>query len=303
MTTEGAQGVDTRSTATASAAGAVHGERGARPRAWVENRPPRSWWPQLDLAELWTSREIAYFLALRNVKTRYKQTFFGASWAVLQPLAGVAIFSIVFGRLARVPSEGIPYPVFVFAGLVLWFYFANAAGAATDSLAGYRSLVTKVYFPRLLAPLAAVLPGLIDLGVSLVAVAVFMAIYGIAPTPAILLLPLWVLATVGFAFGVGTWLAALNVKYRDVRNAIAFLVQFWFFATPVVYGSSLLSGKWTVILAMNPMAGLIQGFRWSLIGAPVPGTTALVSFGVGVVVLITGIAYFARAERFFADVV
>jgi lipopolysaccharide transport system permease protein len=301
MTTEGARHVEDRSDATAS--GAIRARRDDGARAWIENRPPRSWWPRLDLGELWSSREIAYFLALRNVKTRYKQTFFGAAWAVLQPLAGVAIFSVVFGRLARVPSEGIPYPVFVFAGLVLWLYFANAASAATDSLAGYRNLVTKVYFPRLLAPLAAVLPGLIDLAVALVAVAAFMAIYGVAPTPAILLLPLWVLATVTFAVGVGTWLAALNVKYRDVRNALAFLVQLWFFATPVVYGSSLISGTWTFILAMNPMAGLIQGFRWSLIGGPAPGMPALISLCIGAGILAAGIAYFARAERFFADLV
>lgn len=275
--------------------------RPARP--WVENRPPRSWWPRIDLRELWDSREVAYFLALRNVKSRYKQTFFGAAWALIQPLSGVAIFSVVLGKLADVPSEGIPYPVFVFAGLTLWLYFAAAVNAATDSLAGYRQLITKVYFPRLLAPLAAVMPALLDLAVALGALAVFMGIFGVAPTAAIVLLPLWMLATVAFAFGVGVWVAALNVKYRDTRNAISFLLQVWFFATPVAYGTSLLEGKWSFIVAANPMAGLIDGFRWSLVGTPAPGGASFIALGVGVLVLVTGIAHFARAERFFADMI
>lgn len=272
-------------------------------RSWVENRPVRSWWPRIDLAELWSARDVAVVLALRNIKTRYKQTFFGAAWAILQPLAGVAIFSVVLGRLARVPSEGIPYPVFVFAGLVLWGYFAASANAATDSLAGYRQLITKVYFPRLLAPVAAVIPPLLDFGVTLVVVAIFMGIWGVVPSYAILLLPFWVLAAILFSFGVGVWLAALNVKYRDVRNAIAFLLQVWFFATPVAYGSSLLSGKWNILIALNPIAGLVDGFRWSLIGAPPPGGAAAVSLTVGLLVVLAGLAYFARAERYFADVI
>jgi lipopolysaccharide transport system permease protein len=279
---------------------AVHPRRSL---SWVENRPPRSWWPRVDVSELWTSREIAYFLALRNIKIRYKQTFFGVSWAVLQPLSSVAIFSVLLGRLIHVPSEGVPYPVFALAGLVIWLYFANAAMAATDSLAAHRELVTKVYFPRLLAPLAAVLPGLIDLSVSLVPVAIFMAAFGVAPSAAIILLPLWVIATVLFTFGVGTWLAALNVKYRDVRNVIAFLLQLWFFATPVIYGSSLLSGRWSFVTAVNPMAGLVQGFRWSLVGASAPDATALFSMAIGALVVLGGIAYFARVERFFADLI
>jgi lipopolysaccharide transport system permease protein len=301
---EKAQGMESGSIGgPAASAGGDRAERRPGARAWVENRPPRSWWPRIDLAELWASREVAYFLALRNIKSRYKQTFFGASWALIQPLSGVAIFSVVFGRLASVPSEGIPYPVFVFAGLALWVYFAAAVSAATDSLAGYRQLITKVYFPRLLAPLAAVMPALLDLGVSLVAVAVFMGIFGVAPSIAIALLPLWVLATVVFAFGVGVWLAALNVKYRDVRNAIAFLLQLWFFATPVAYGSSLLSGRWSFLVAVNPMAGLVDGFRWSLIGGPAPGGASAIALCVGVLVVLSGIAYFARAERFFADMI
>jgi lipopolysaccharide transport system permease protein len=276
---------------------------GAGEKTWIENRAPSGWFPRLDLREAWTSREIALFLALRNIKTRYKQTFFGVAWAILQPLAGVAIFTLLFGRLAQVPSEGIAYPVFVYSGLGAWLYFSHSAALASESLAQYRELVTKVYFPRLLAPVAAVVPGLVDLAISLVAVGVFMAIFGVIPTGAILLLPVWLAGLVVFTFGVGTWLSALNVQYRDVRNALAFLLQLWFFATPIVYGSSLLAGKWSFLLAVNPMAGLLDGMRWSLIGAPAPGPQALVSLVVGVVILVTGVAYFVRAERRFADLI
>jgi lipopolysaccharide transport system permease protein len=275
----------------------------ARATTWVENRAPSGWLPRLDFGEVWASREIALVLALRNIKTRYKQTFFGVAWAVLQPVAGVAIFTLLFGRLAQLPSDGIPYPVFVYAGLGVWLYFSHSAALASESLAQYRELVTKVYFPRLLAPLAAVVPGLVDLAISLLAVGVFMAAFGVAPTGAIVLLPLWLVALVVFTFGVGTWLSALNVQYRDVRNALAFLLQLWFFATPIVYGTSLLTGKWSFVFAVNPMAGLLDGLRWSLIGAPAPGLQALVSLAVGVAILVTGIAYFARAERRFADLI
>ena len=270
---------------------------------WTENRPSSGWFPRFDFAELWSHREIVWVLAVRNVKIRYKQTFFGVGWALLQPLAGVAIFTLLFGRLAEVPSEGIPYPVFVFAGLAAWVYFSNAATAASESLAQYRELVTKVYFPRLLAPLAAVLPGLIDLAISLFAVGVFMAIFSVAPSVALVLLPLWLVAAVLVAVGVGVWLSALNVQYRDVRNVLTFLLQLWFFATPVVYGSSLLSGRWSFLLALNPVAGLLDGLRWSLVGAPTPGGTAFISLAVGVLVLVSGIAYFGRVERRFADLI
>jgi lipopolysaccharide transport system permease protein len=273
-----------------------------RPR-WRENRPSSGWFPRFDFAELWSHREIAWVLALRNVKIRYKQTFFGVGWALLQPLAGVAIFTLLFGRLAKIPSEGIPYPVFVYAGLAAWLYFSNAATAASESLAQYRELVTKVYFPRLLAPVAAVLPGLIDLAISLLAVGVFMAIFGVAPSVALVLLPLWLVVAVLVAVGVGVWLSALNVQYRDVRNVLTFLLQLWFFATPVVYGSSLLNGEWSFLLALNPMAGLLDGLRWSLVGAPAPGGTAFISLAVGAIVLVSGIAYFGRVERRFADLI
>jgi lipopolysaccharide transport system permease protein len=270
---------------------------------WLENRAVDGWLPRLDLAEVWASREIAAVLALRNIRIRYKQTFFGVAWALLQPLAAVGIFTLVFGRLAEIPSEGIPYAVFVYAGLVVWFYFSQSATLASESLAQYRELVTKVYFPRLLAPLAAVVPGLVDLAISLLAVGVFMALYGVAPTGAIVFLPLWLVALVIITFGVGTWLSALNVQYRDVRNALAFLLQLWFFASPVVYGSSLLEGSWGFLLALNPLVGLLEGFRWSLVGGPSPGPEALVSLATGIVVVVSGIVYFGRAQRRFADVI
>lgn len=270
-------------------------------KRWIENAPSHAWLPRIDLAELWASRELVLILALRNVKVRYKQTALGVAWAVVQPLAGVVIFTIVMRRLAKVPSEGIPYEVFVYAGLAVWTYFASAATAAAESLAAYRELVTKVYFPRLLAPLAAILPGLIDLGISIVAVGVFMAFFGVTPSWAIVLLPFWIVAATVTTFGVGVWLSALNARYRDVRNALGFLLQIGLFATPVVYPSSLVHGSARLLLYVNPVAGVVDGFRWSLIGAPRPGIDALVSLGAGLVVLSAGIVYFARVERRLAD--
>lgn len=272
-----------------------------RHKRWVENAPSRTWLPRLDLAELWDSRELVLVLALRNVKVRYKQTALGVGWTLLQPLAGVAIFTLVMHRVAQVPSEGIPYPVFAYAGLAVWLYFANGATSAADSLAMYRDLVTKVYFPRLLAPLAAVLPGLIDLAISTVAVGVFMVIFHVTPTVAIVLLPFWVAAAVGTTFAVGVWLSALNTRYRDVRNGLTFLLQIMLFATPVLYPSSLLHGPKRFLLYLNPIAGVVDGFRWSLIGAPRPGIAAVVSLAAGLIVLLTGLVYFGRVQRHFAD--
>jgi lipopolysaccharide transport system permease protein len=273
-------------------------------KRWVDNAPSHAWLPRLDLHELWSSRELVLILALRNIKIRYKQTVLGVGWALVQPLAAVAIFTIVLGRLAHVASEGIPYPVFAFAGLAVWTYFVNGATQSAESLAQYRDLVTKVYFPRLLAPLAAVLPGLVDLAISTAAVGVFMAIYGVTPTAAIVLLPVWIAIAVGTTFAVGVWLAALNARYRDVRNALGFFLQIWLFATPVVYaGSLLMHGRFRFLLYVNPVAGVVEGFRWSLIGAPWPGVSALVSLGCGLLVLISGLVYFTRVERRLADVI
>jgi lipopolysaccharide transport system permease protein len=293
------------SLSTRAAAAATQSPAGdARDRKrWVENAPSRGWLPRLDVAELWASRELVLILALRNIKIRYKQTVLGVGWAILQPLAAVAIFTVVMRRLAHLPSEGIPYPVFVYGGLAVWIYFANGASMAAESLAQYRELVTKVYFPRLLAPLAAIMPSLIDLCISILAVGVFMAAFGVTPSWAIVLLPLWIVAAVGTTFGVGVWLSALNARYRDVRNALTFLLQIWLFATPVAYPSSLVHGAWRFLLYVNPVAGVVTGFRWSLVGAQRPGLAALVSLASGLVVFVSGLVYFARVERRLADFV
>lgn len=278
--------------------------RGRADERWLENRPSSGWFRRVDLRELWAHRELALFLALRDLKLRYKQTFFGVAWALIQPLAGVAIFSIVFGRLADLPSDGIPYPVFVYGGLAVWAYFSSGVDAAAQSLVDKSSaLVTKVYFPRLLAPLAAVLPALLDLVLSLAIVAVFMAIYGVVPNAAVLLLPLWLLALVAVTLGVGVWLSALNVQYRDVRHALGFVTQVWLFASPVVYPSSLVDGGWRYVYALNPMAGVIDGFRWSLLGGPSPSAFVSVSLAMGLLLLVSGVLYFAKVERGFADTI
>ncbi len=270
---------------------------------WIENRPSRRWLPRVDVQELWSFRELGLFLALRDLKLRYRQTFFGVAWAVLQPLAGVAVFSIVFGQLATVPSDGIPYPVFVFAGLVIWTYVANAVELAAQSLVQHQEMVTKIYFPRVLAPVAAALPGLLDLAISLVFVAVFMAAYGVAPGTALIFLPVAIAGATAVAIGVGLWLAALNVQYRDVRHALSFVVQVWFFATPIVYSSSVLKGGWQYVFAANPMVGVIDTFRWALVSGPSPGAEDLISLAAAALLLVGGLTYFQRVERLFADVV
>jgi lipopolysaccharide transport system permease protein len=225
------------------------------------------------------------------------------AWAVLQPLAGMLVFSVVFGRLVGVPSDGIPYPVFVFAGLAIWTYFATGIEQAAQSLVEAADLVTKVYFPRLLAPLAATIPGLLDLGICLLFLSALMVGYGVLPGAAIVLLPVWVLAAVIVTAGVGFWLSALNVQYRDVRHALTFVIQIWFFATPVVYSSSVFDGAWSYVFALNPMTGVVEGFRWSLVSGPAPGAEGVVSLVVAVLLVIGGALYFQRYERRFADVV
>lgn len=269
--------------------------------AWVENRPSRGWLQAVNISELWVYRELAYHLALRDVKLRYKQTAFGVGWAILQPLLGALIFSLVFGRLADVPSDGIAYPVFVYAGLVIWVYVSGSVNAAAESLVEHRDLVTKVYFPRLLAPLSAILPGLLDLAISLPILAVVMLGYGVGPTAAVLTLPLWIAAAMAVALGVGVWLSALNALYRDVRYTLAFALQLWLFISPVVFPSSLVEGAWRFLFAANPVVGVLDGFRWAAIGGPAPGVEDLVSLAVGLVVLVTGFAYFRHVERRLAD--
>jgi lipopolysaccharide transport system permease protein len=270
---------------------------------WVENRPATGWLPRIDLRELWAYRELGLSLARRDLQLRYRQTFFGVAWAVLQPLVGVAIFTVVFDRFVGVPSDGVPYPVFVYAGLVIWTLCATGVERASNSLVEEAELVTKVYFPRLIAPAAAVLPGLVDLAVSLVILASFLIVYDVTPDAAVVTLPLWIGAGVLVAAGAGFWLAALNVRYRDVKHTLTFLLQVWFFASPVIYASSALDGAWRFVFALNPMVGVIDGFRWSLAGGPAPQVEDFVSLLAGMLLLVSGTLYFQRFERRFADII
>jgi len=271
------------------------------PLAWIESRPRKPGLVRFDVREIWAYREVARALALRDLKLRYKQTAFGVAWAVLQPLGAALVFTLVFDRVVGVPSDGIDYPVFVFTGLVVWLYFSGALEAAALSLADSRELVTKVYFPRVLAPLASVLPGLVDLTLSLGMVAIFMVVYEVTPSAAVISLPVWMLAATCVAFTVGVWLAALNVLYRDVRYTLTFMLQIWLFASPVVFPSSLIDGTWQYVFYLNPMAGVIDGFRWSVLDGPAPPPEALISLLSTIVIAITGIAYFQHVERSLAD--
>jgi lipopolysaccharide transport system permease protein len=266
-------------------------------------RPPRGR-ASLELAELWAYRELLYFLTWRDVKVRYKQTLLGAAWAIIQPFFMMVVFSLFFGRLAGVPSDGIPYPVFTYCALLPWQLFAHALSESSNSLVASERLITKVYFPRLVVPIAAVFGGLVDFLFAFVVLLGMMAYYGMMPGIAILTLPFFILLAILTALGVGLWLSALNVKYRDVRYTIVFLTQFWFFITPVVYPSSLVPERWRVLYGINPMAGVVEGFRWALLGkADSPGPMLAVSVGVVILILVGGLYYFRRMEATFADVV
>lgn len=265
---------------------------------------PPSAWPAIGLRELWEYRELLYFLTWRDIKVRYKQTVLGAAWAVIQPLFMMLVFSLFFGKLAGVPSDGIPYPVFAFCGLLPWQLFANSLTQASNSLVGSQNLITKVYFPRLVVPISAVLGGVVDFAIAFVLLLAMMFYYGIVPGWQIVVLPGLVLLVVLASLGVGLWLSALNVQYRDVRYTISFLVQFWLFATPVAYPSSIVPEKWRVLYALNPMVGVVDGFRWALLGKPgSPGVPLLISMIVVVLLLIGGLYYFRRMEQQFADIV
>jgi ABC-type polysaccharide/polyol phosphate export permease len=270
--------------------------------AWVENRPTRGL-VRLRARELWAYRELVYFLALRDIKARYKQAAFGIGWAVLQPVAGVATFTLVFGHLTKVRTGGVPYPVFALAGYLVWGYFAATISTATLSLVANSALVTKVYFPRLVAPLSALLPGLVNLLPGLVLLGVLMAFYGVAPHAALAALPLLLVALMAASLGVGLLLATLNVKYRDVGAVVGTLVNLLLFVSPVAYPATLLSQHWRWLYALNPMAGIIEGARWVLIGGPWPGADVPISLASAAVLLVTGLVYFQRTERRFADVI
>jgi lipopolysaccharide transport system permease protein len=264
---------------------------------------PTSGWVALRLREMNEYRELLYFLVWRDIKVRYKQTALGAAWAVMQPLFTMLIFSLFFGRLAKVPSDGIPYPAFSYAALVPWTFFAHGLTQGSDSLVGSANLIRKVYFPRLLIPLATVLAGVVDFSVAFLLLIGMIAFYRIVPPHPLFVIPLILLALCT-SLGVGFWLSALNVKFRDVKYTLPFLTQFWMFATPIAYPSSLLSEPWRTIYGLNPMAGVVEGFRWALLGTKTaPGPMVLVSTLVSLVILVGGAYYFRRMEKTFADTV
>ena len=266
-------------------------------------RPTRGW-AALNLRDLWIYRELFYFLTWRDLKVRYKQTVLGAAWAVIQPFVQMVVFTLIFGRIARLDSEGLPYPIFAYAGLLPWGLFAKAVGDAGRSLVLNRNMITKVYFPRLVVPMASVLGGVVDFLIAFVVLLGMMVYYHIRPTPAVWTLPFFVLLALVTALGAGLWLSALNVIYRDVGYVLPFMTQFWFFITPIIYSSNEVSVSWQVVYALNPMVGVVNGFRWALLGAETgPGLSLAVSTAIALLVLVSGMFYFRRMERSFADLV
>jgi lipopolysaccharide transport system permease protein len=262
-------------------------------------------WAPLNLPELWAYRGLCFFLVWRDVKVRYAQTVLGGAWAVLQPVLSMVVFTVIFGRFVRVPSEGVPYPVFSLAGLVPWTYFSSALSGASNSLFNNASLITKIWFPRLVIPSAPVLAALVDFGIALVVLLLVMLGFGLLPSPiSALLLPLPVILMMMTALGAGCWLSALNIQYRDVKHLTGFLVQLWMYGSPIVYPLALVPAAYRPLYALNPMAGAIAGFRAALLGTPGPSAVELaISFAAGTVLLLSGVLYFRRTERIFADVI
>ena len=293
---------DDRRTPTTSTT--TQAEPADRPPAVHLRIKPGTGWRAINLAEIWRYRELLFFLTWRDIKLRYKQTALGVAWAVLQPLATMAVFAVFFGKLANMPSDGKPYALFVLASLLPWQLFAFALTQSSNSLVAEQRIITKVYFPRLIVPIASVLSGLVDFAVALGLVILGMLVFGVVPTAAILALPLFVAFAILTALAVGLWLSALNVQYRDVRYTIPFLTQFWMFASPVAYPTSIVPEKYRVLYGLNPMAGVIEGTRWSLLGtdAPAWGLVAVSAAVVGLL-LAGGLYYFKRMEKTFADVV
>ena len=270
----------------------------------ILNIEPSNSWVSLKLGELWQYRELLYFLIWRDIKVRYKQTALGAAWAIIQPFFSMLIFSLFFGRLAKMPSDGIPYPLFSLAALVPWTFFANGLNQSSNSLVASANLLKKVYFPRLVIPIATVLAGVVDFALSFVVLLGLMAFYGIAPTINLLWMPLFLLLALVTSLAVGLWMSALNVKYRDVRYIVPFIIQVWMFSTPIVYPSSLLPASWRTIYGLNPMVGVVEGFRWALLGTnTVPGFMIAVSATAALLILVGGAFYFRHMEKSFADIV
>jgi len=265
---------------------------------------PSKGWVSLGLKELWDYRELLFFLIWRDIKVRYKQTVLGASWAIIQPFFTMVVFSLFFGKLAKVPSDGIPYPIFAYSALVPWAFFAHGLNQASNSLVGGSNLIKKVYFPRLAMPIASVLGGVVDFFLAFVLLIGMIFYYGMAPTIHIILLPLFLLLAFITSLGVSLWLSAMYVQFRDIRHIIPFLTQIWLFGTPIAYPSSLLSEPWRTVYSINPMVGVVEGFRWALLGTKTaPGLMIIVSSLVAVGLLISGAYYFRRMEKTFADVV
>jgi lipopolysaccharide transport system permease protein len=265
---------------------------------------PSKGWIALRLGDLWAYRELLYFLVWRDIKVRYKQTALGAAWAIIQPFFSMVVFSLFFGKLAKMPSDGIPYPIFAYAALVPWTFFASGLSQSANSLVDSANLIKKVYFPRLAIPIANVLSGLVDFFLAFLVLLGMMFWYGVIPTSRVVWLPLFLLLALVTALAVGLWLSVLNVEYRDVKYTIPFLTQFWMFATPIVYPSSLLSEPWRTVYGLNPMVGVVEGFRWALLNTKTaPGPLIAVSAGAAFVLLVGGAFYFRRMEKTFADVV
>jgi lipopolysaccharide transport system permease protein len=279
-------------------------DRVPHPQAGVSIIEPPRRWPSLALGEVWRYRELLYFLGWRDIKVRYKQAAIGVLWALIQPAMMMVVFTIFLGRVVHVPSEGLPYPVFVFSGLLPWTFFANSVAGASDSVVGNANLVSKVYFPRLVIPVAALLAWLPDLGIASTLLIVLMVVYGVAPAWTAVFLPVFAVLAMVAAFSVGIWLSALNVAYRDVRYAVPFLIQLWLFATPVVYPAAAVPERFRFLYGLNPMTGVIEGFRWSLLGTTPPSVAMLAASLVAIgFLLVTGVVYFKHVEHFFADVI
>ncbi len=269
----------------------------------IRLQPGKGWAP-LDLADLWRFRELAFFLTWRDIKVRYKQTLLGASWAVLQPLLQMLIFNFLFGSLAGLPTDGIPRPIFTFAALLPWNLFSNALNEASRSLVSNRNMITKVYFPKLLIPLSSVMSGIVDFGIAFLILVGMMFVYSVQLTAAIFALPLFLLLALMAALGVGLWLAAWNLHYRDVKYLLPFLSQFWMLASPIAYPLSNIPAQWQTLYALNPMVGVVEGFRWALLGSGAfPTLPVAISLAVSLVFLVSGLFYFRRLERTFADTV
>jgi lipopolysaccharide transport system permease protein len=263
---------------------------------------PTKGWVSLNLGDLWRYRELIVFLTWRDISVRYKQTVLGVAWAVLQPFLTMVVFSVVFGLLGNLPSDGLPYPIFTYTALLPWQLFAYSLTESGNSLVANQNLITKVYFPRVVIPISATLGGLLDFAIAFVLLLGMMLFYGIHPTGAVWTLPLFLLLALVTALGVGLWLSALNVQYRDVRYAIPFLTLFWMYASPVAYSSTLIPAQWRALYGLNPMAGVVEGFRWALLGTgSAPGPLLIVSAAASIILFVSGLMYFQRMERTFAD--